>query len=161
MPFLLWRLRSGERVPLNNNEWRRSCDRDTGIDLLCEDLAPRISRHGDHRTPAPGGGSRDPPPPPPTLNPDSLAGPDDPERARRLPSAKQHPQGGAQLFQRVWREDVLRCFRCGGEMCLVALLRDPTVIERILRYLGLWPRGPPEDRQLVVEPTGDEPTYLG
>jgi hypothetical protein len=51
-------------------------------------------------------------------------------------------------------------FARGGEMRLIALIRDPVVIERILRHLGLWPRGPPEGRQLMVEPSGYEPTYL-
>jgi len=41
--------------------------------------------------------------------------------------------------------------RCSGEMEIIALIHDDTVIEKILRYLALWPepaqgpaRSPPE-----------------
>ena len=60
---------------------------------------------------------------------DYLAGPDDPGRARRL--------SWASLFRRVWREDVLVCGRCGGEMRLIAVIEDPAVVEQILKYVGL------------------------
>ena len=89
-----------------------------------------------------------------TPDPD-LVGPDDPARARRF--------SWASLFRRVWREDVLVCSRCGGEMRLVAVIEAPAVIEKILRHLGLWqrgpPRGPPRSR-LVVEPSDHEPSYI-
>ncbi len=33
--------------------------------------------------------------------------------------------------------------RCGAQMRVIALIEDPAVIERILRWLGLWePRRP-------------------
>jgi hypothetical protein len=76
---------------------------------------------------------------------DCVAGPDDPGRARRL--------AWADLFQRVWREDVLVCPTCGGAMRLIAVIEDPAVIEKILRHLALWQRGPPRGRAIVVEPT--------
>jgi hypothetical protein len=102
----------------------------------------------------------DPPPPPPTLNPDGLAGPDSPARARRL--------AWSDLFRRVWHEDVLACPlrvllrgpRCGGEMRLVALIQDQAVAERILRHLGLSERAPPHTRRLVAEPPGPEVLYV-
>jgi hypothetical protein len=74
----------------------------------------------------------------------ALAGPDDPGRDRRLP--------WAELFQRVWREDLLVCPRCGGEMRSVAVLQDPAVCEKILRHLGLWQRGPPRVPRVVMAP---------
>ena len=84
-------------------------------------------------------------------SPNYLVGPDAPERDRRLP--------WAELFKRVFREDVLVCSRCGGEMRVVGVIFDPAVAERILRHVGLWQRGPPPGRHLVVEPADHEPFY--
>jgi hypothetical protein len=75
---------------------------------------------------------------------DELVGPDDPGRERRL--------AWADLLKRVFAEDVLRCSRCGGEMRLVAVVHDPGVVERILQHLGLWSRGPPPERRVVLNP---------
>ena len=80
---------------------------------------------------------------------DYLSGPDDPGRARRL--------AWADLLRRVFAEDVLVCSKCGGEMRLVAVIEDPAVIEKILRHVGLWQRGPPRGRHVVVEPADREP----
>ena len=44
------------------------------------------------------------------------------------------------------------CRGCVGEMWVVGVIFDPAVAERILRYLGLWPRGPPRGRRVVIEP---------
>jgi hypothetical protein len=63
-----------------------------------------------------------------------LAGPDAPERARRL--------AWSELLKRVWRRDVLVCAACGGAMHMVAFVHDPTVVGRILEHLGLAPRAP-------------------
>ena len=43
----------------------------------------------------------------------------------------------AELMQRSFGFDVLACPRCPGRLKLVALIRDPAVIFRILRHLGL------------------------
>jgi hypothetical protein len=80
---------------------------------------------------------------------DEIAGPDDPGRARRLQ--------WADLLQRVWHEDVLICSRCGGELRLVAVVTDRAVIEKILRHLRLWDRGPPAVRHVVPDP--DVPAF--
>ena len=77
-----------------------------------------------------------------------LVGPDDPGRARRL--------SWASLFRRVWREDVLVCGRCGGAMRLIAVIEAPAVIEKILKHLGLWQRGPPRGRRVVIESADHE-----
>jgi hypothetical protein len=82
---------------------------------------------------------------------DYVAGPDDPERARRL--------AWAELLRRVFAEDVLRCRRCGGEMRLIAVIENPAVSTKILKHLGLWNRGPPRPRHVVVAPADSEPTY--
>ena len=36
-------------------------------------------------------------------------------------------------------------------MRLLAVIEAPAVIEKILKHLGLWQRGPPPGRHLVVE----------
>ena len=76
--------------------------------------------------------------------PADLVGPDDPARALRLT--------WSELFRRVWRADVLRCSRCGGELRLIAVIEDPAVVEKILKHVGRWKRGPPRERCLVLDP---------
>ncbi len=58
----------------------------------------------------------------------------------------------AELLSRVFALDVLSCADCGGRMRLVALVKDPTVVRRIVAHLGLPTalpevapaRGPPQ-----------------
>jgi hypothetical protein len=57
-------------------------------------------------------------------------------RPRRIPSRKWRD-----LIKKVWEADPLLCPRCGTEMRIVALIDEATVIERILRHLGLWEEG--------------------
>ena len=45
-------------------------------------------------------------------------------------------------------------------MRLSAVIEDPAGIEQILRHLGLWQRGPPRQRHVVIAPTAHEPLYL-
>jgi len=45
--------------------------------------------------------------------------------------------GWAALMARTFGFDVLACPRCGGRLRLIALIEHATVIERILRHLGL------------------------
>jgi hypothetical protein len=40
-------------------------------------------------------------------------------------------------MQRTFGFDVLACARCGGRLRLIALIDQATVIQRILRHLGL------------------------
>jgi hypothetical protein len=105
--------------------------------------------------PAPAGSSNPAvdPPPPHAPAPDYLAGPDDPERVRRLT--------WAHLMKRAFASDVLTCPRCGGEMRLIAVIEDPAVIEKVLTHLGLWQRGPPRQRYVVAKPADREPSYIG
>ncbi len=49
----------------------------------------------------------------------------------------------AALLQRRFGCDVLACPRCPGRLTLVALMRDPAVIGRILRHLGFPDAVPP------------------
>ncbi len=48
----------------------------------------------------------------------------------------------AELMQRVFGVDVLRCNKCESRRELIALIIDPEVIERILKCLG-FPHDPP------------------
>jgi hypothetical protein len=82
-------------------------------------------------------------------------------RPRRIPSRKWRD-----LIKKVWEADPLLCPRCGTEMRIVALIDEATVIERILRHLGLWEegvrvdsgRGPPAPiTETMIEPYLDHP----
>ncbi len=73
------------------------------------------------------------------------------ENAATAP-AKRQAVSWAQRLKRVFRIEIERCGRCGGQMKVIAAIEDPAVIERILRYLGelgesgavtVGPRGPP------------------
>ncbi len=67
------------------------------------------------------------------------------EPATRAPANDEHDSGvrrrpnptWADLMQRSVGFDVLACPRCAGRLTLVALIRAPAVIERILRHLKL------------------------
>ena len=37
-------------------------------------------------------------------------------------------------------------------MHLIAVVQEPAVCEKILRHLGLWSRGPPQERRVVLDP---------
>ena len=45
-------------------------------------------------------------------------------------------------------------------MRLIAVIEAPAVIEKILSHLGLWQRGPPRSRHIVVDPADHESSYL-
>ena len=45
-------------------------------------------------------------------------------------------------------------------MRLVAVVQDAAVCERILKHVGLWQRGAPPSRHVVVEPADREPSYI-
>ena len=64
-----------------------------------------------------------------------MTGPDDAQRERRL--------AWSVLMRRAFRQDVLVCPRCAGEMRLVALISAGPTAQRILAHLGLSTRAPP------------------
>ena len=43
----------------------------------------------------------------------------------------------AEMMLRVFAVDVLRCDRCGARRAVLTFLDQPSVVERILRHLGL------------------------
>ena len=63
----------------------------------------------------------------------------------------------AELIQRVFLEDVLRC-PCGGRRQVLAMIFNPVSIERVLRHLGLphepVPRAPPRPLQVGLPFSG-------
>ncbi|MGH8095642.1 MAG: transposase [Chthoniobacterales bacterium] len=62
----------------------------------------------------------------------------------------------SELMKRVWALDVLECPRCQGQMKIVAAIRAPDAVRRILECVGLPWRAPPvappvSDRRLQVD----------
>ena len=51
----------------------------------------------------------------------------------------------AQLIQRVWSVDVLRCARCGQKRIVIEV-KEPEAIGKILAHLGLDPKVPMLER---------------
>ncbi len=62
-------------------------------------------------------------------------------RTPSAPAARRH--SWAELLQRVFEVDALRCPSCGERMRLMAAITDPMIARRILKCLGLPPRAPP------------------
>ena len=62
----------------------------------------------------------------------------------------------AELMRRTFGVDVLACPRCGGRLRLVALIDQASVIQRILRHLGL-PTDVPEPRPARPPPRAVDP----
>jgi hypothetical protein len=58
----------------------------------------------------------------------------------------------AELMRRTFGVEVLACPRCGGRLRLVALIDQASVIQRILRHLGL-PTDVPEPRPARAPPS--------
>ncbi len=59
----------------------------------------------------------------------------------RSRQARRHPW--ADLLQRVFEVDALRCPRCGGRMRILAAITEADVARRILACLALPTRAPP------------------
>ncbi|HUJ25926.1 MAG TPA: transposase, partial [Myxococcales bacterium] len=49
----------------------------------------------------------------------------------------------AELLKRAFKEDVLRCSKCGGERKVIAFVTTRDAIEKVLDHLGLPTTGPP------------------
>ena len=60
----------------------------------------------------------------------------------------------AKILARVFGVDVSKCVHCNGKMKIIALVKDPPVIKKILTHLGLSPIPPPlapaRSRELFV-----------
>ena len=82
------------------------------------------------------------------------------EAAEQGDDAKRSGTGGyqwAELMQRTFGLDVLACPRCGGRLRLVGLIEQASVVQRILRHLGL-PTEIPERRPARAPPRHHGPT---
>ncbi|MCD4776167.1 MAG: hypothetical protein K8S15_08995 [Candidatus Aegiribacteria sp.] len=68
----------------------------------------------------------------------------------------------AVLLKKVWDINALKCPKCGGQMKVISVIEQPSVIRRILKHLDLWedPRPPPEPLELVCEPDADYIPWL-
>jgi hypothetical protein len=63
-----------------------------------------------------------------------------------LASKKEFRRNWARLIQKVYEVAPLLCPKCGGAMRVIAFIEDQSVIEKILKHLGLWlvnSRAPP------------------
>jgi len=60
------------------------------------------------------------------------------------------------LHNSVYEVDPLKCLQCGGTMKVVSFIKEPTVIEYILRHLNMWieppPRPPPPPDKALAPP---------
>ena len=75
----------------------------------------------------------------------------------RSPYSRLRRQQWAALLKKVWDIDALKCPKCGGNMKVISIIEQPSVIKRILKHLDLWedPRPPPQSLELVCEPDAD------
>ena len=62
-----------------------------------------------------------------------------PENGILLISSSAAKRVWARLIQQVYEVDPLVCPRCAGAMRIIAFIKQPKVIEKILAHLGLWP----------------------
>ena len=75
--------------------------------------------------------------------------------ANRLKPSRAGAYQWAELMRRTFGLDVLVCPRCGGRLRLVALIDRASVVQRILRHLGL-PTKVPEPRPARAPPRRPE-----
>ncbi len=68
----------------------------------------------------------------------------DPRGADSKPATR-HRVAWAELLQRVFGVDALRCPRCGSTMRILAAIEDPDIARKILECLDLPARAPPLD----------------
>jgi len=94
--------------------------------------------------------------PEPRVDPAAPGEPAPPERRERPASMRHWPW--AALMQRSFGTDVLACRRCGGRMRLLATIKDPKAIRKILSHLGLSSELP---RPLPARPPPSAARQLG
>jgi hypothetical protein len=58
----------------------------------------------------------------------------------------------AQLLKRVFDIDLEHCPQCGGALKIIAAIKEPAVIVRILTHLGLHARAPPRSPARPLAP---------
>ena len=65
------------------------------------------------------------------------------EDGEALPPAPRARMSWAQLLKRVFAIDITTCPQCGGPLSILAAIKEPSVILKILTHLGLPTRAPP------------------
>jgi hypothetical protein len=62
-------------------------------------------------------------------------------------------KGWAEMIRKVCEVDPLLCPSCGGQMCVIAFIEEPKVIDKIIRHLKLTfiAEGPPPSHDLHRE----------
>ena len=67
----------------------------------------------------------------------------------------------AALIRAIFEVEPLKCPSCGGNMKIVSLIEEESIIEKILRHCNLWkeepPRSPPQ--KIVAENICTQPVY--
>ena len=63
---------------------------------------------------------------------------DEPDAEIPHPSRQAARAAWAKLIRKVYEVDPLLCPKCGAQMRVIALIEEPTVIERILSWFRLW-----------------------
>jgi hypothetical protein len=59
------------------------------------------------------------------------------------PDARAYRKAWARLLSKVYEIDPMVCPRCGSEMKVIAVIQEPTEIDRILKHLVKQGRPPP------------------
>jgi len=67
----------------------------------------------------------------------------DSDSAPTTTAARPHRTAWADLLQRVFEVDALRCPQCGGRMRILSAITEPDVARRILAWLDQPSRAPP------------------
>jgi len=65
----------------------------------------------------------------------------------------------SQLMQRTFGLDVLACDQCGGRLRLIALIEEASVMQRILRHLGLPAEVPAAQPSRAPPLVDDHPSW--
>jgi hypothetical protein len=66
-----------------------------------------------------------------------------------------HRHRWAELLQRVFGIDALRCPRCGSTLRLIAAIEDPAIARKILECLKLPARAPPLEPASAIDPASE------
>jgi len=53
-------------------------------------------------------------------------------------NSKEYRKNWARLIQKIYEVDPLTCPKCQGQMRIISFIEDQEVIEKVLKYLGLW-----------------------
>ncbi len=53
-------------------------------------------------------------------------------------NSKEYRKNWARLIQKIYEVDPLTCPKCQGRMRIISFIDDKEVIEKILKYLGIW-----------------------